>query len=201
MSIQTEISRISTNVSNALNAIAQRGVTIPSGSGSGNLSELIASIPEGIVLPGFMHRLEFFTFTLSAATDRVLTEYDLTLGESYSNDTQYANIYNRHVPNFAIGWTNDPVGNYQVIKFFKFEDFFAQKFQSDVIYAQGYGHYHSAARSIVIAQEMSERYASIRFKPSVVDTITGRAPSYGFNFAPNVTYNLILGRWKDEKHS
>lgn len=49
MSIQSEITRISGNVSDSLNAVAAKGVTVPSGSNSDDLALLIASIPQGDV--------------------------------------------------------------------------------------------------------------------------------------------------------
>ena len=47
MSIQTQIDRISGNVSAALAAVAEKGVTVPDGSNSDALAELIASIEAG----------------------------------------------------------------------------------------------------------------------------------------------------------
>lgn len=47
MSVQTQIDRISGNVSAALTAIANKGVTVPDGSTSDALAELIASIEAG----------------------------------------------------------------------------------------------------------------------------------------------------------
>lgn len=47
MSIQTQIDRISGNVSAALSAIAEKGVTVPDGSASDALAELITSIEAG----------------------------------------------------------------------------------------------------------------------------------------------------------
>lgn len=47
MSIQSEITRISGNVSDALDAIEAKGVTIPSGSNSDDLADLIAQITGG----------------------------------------------------------------------------------------------------------------------------------------------------------
>ena len=47
MSIQTEIDRISGNVSAALSAITEKGVTVPDGSTSDALAELITSIEVG----------------------------------------------------------------------------------------------------------------------------------------------------------
>ena len=47
MSIQTQIDRISGNVTAALSAIGEKGVTVPDGSNSNNLAELIAQISSG----------------------------------------------------------------------------------------------------------------------------------------------------------
>ena len=47
MSVQTQIDRIAGNVSAALAAIANKGVTVPDGSTSDALAELIASIEAG----------------------------------------------------------------------------------------------------------------------------------------------------------
>lgn len=47
MSVQTEIDRISGNVSAALSAIAEKGVTVPDGSTSDALAELIQAIQAG----------------------------------------------------------------------------------------------------------------------------------------------------------
>ena len=47
MSIQSEITRISGNVTNALAAIAAKGVIVPAGSNSDDLADLIALIEGG----------------------------------------------------------------------------------------------------------------------------------------------------------
>lgn len=47
MSISSEINRISQNVADSLNAVAAKGVTVPSGSTSDDLPDLIAAIPTG----------------------------------------------------------------------------------------------------------------------------------------------------------
>ena len=47
MSVQTQIDRISGNVTAALEAIAAKGVTVPGGSGSDDLATLIAAIEAG----------------------------------------------------------------------------------------------------------------------------------------------------------
>ena len=51
MSVQTQIDRISGNVSAAFAVIAEKGVTVPGGSNSDALPELIASIKTGGGLP------------------------------------------------------------------------------------------------------------------------------------------------------
>lgn len=47
MSIATDVSRIKGNIASALAAIADKGVTVPDGSTSDALAELIMSIPTG----------------------------------------------------------------------------------------------------------------------------------------------------------
>lgn len=47
MSIQSEINRISQNVADSLTAVAAKGVTVPTGSTSDDLPELISQIPSG----------------------------------------------------------------------------------------------------------------------------------------------------------
>lgn len=62
MSIQSEITRISGNVSDALDAIEGKGVTIPTGSNSDDLATLIEQISGGLYSSGSMA-----TFNSSAA--------------------------------------------------------------------------------------------------------------------------------------
>lgn len=50
MSIQSEITRISGNVSDSLDAVSAKGVTVPSGSNSDDLAGLIAQIPSSSVI-------------------------------------------------------------------------------------------------------------------------------------------------------
>ena len=47
MSIASEIARLSKNVSDSLDAVAAKGVTVPSGSNSDDLPDLIAQITGG----------------------------------------------------------------------------------------------------------------------------------------------------------
>ena len=61
MSISSEITRISGNVSDALTAIAAKGVTVPSGSNSDDLADLIAAI-SGVTPSATQHTI-LFEFT------------------------------------------------------------------------------------------------------------------------------------------
>ena len=63
MSISSEITRISGNVSAALTAIANKGVTVPSGSNSDDLATLIASIQTGGGTPSQTQHTILFEFT------------------------------------------------------------------------------------------------------------------------------------------
>ena len=75
MSIQTEIDRISGNVSAALSAIVEKGVTVPDGSTSDALAELITSIEVG------GHGINATAGTITVSSD--VNNYELThnLGE------------------------------------------------------------------------------------------------------------------------
>lgn len=64
MSVQTQIDRLSGNVTAALAAIAEKGVTVPDGSTSDALAELIASIEAG-----GGGGMEYGMFTLAEATN------------------------------------------------------------------------------------------------------------------------------------
>ena len=69
MSVQTQIDRISGNVSAALAAVAEKGVTVPDGSTSDALAELIASIEAGGGgggLPEPFTAIKTGTFTLAS---------------------------------------------------------------------------------------------------------------------------------------
>lgn len=48
MSIPSQITRLSKNVSDSLDAVAAKGVTVPTGSNSDDLPELIAAISGGV---------------------------------------------------------------------------------------------------------------------------------------------------------
>lgn len=63
MSIATDVSRIKGNITAALAAIANKGVTVPDGSTSDALASLIASIEAGVGLPSGISQIEYGTYT------------------------------------------------------------------------------------------------------------------------------------------
>lgn len=87
MSISTEITRISGNVSDALTAIGNKGVTIPSGSNSDDLANLIAEITG------------------------VLTTKTITLNGSYSAEDDSVDGYSEVTVNVQGGASMSEVAN------------------------------------------------------------------------------------------
>lgn len=91
MSISSEISRISTNVSNALTAISNKGVTVPSDSNSDDLADLIAEITvydDVTVTTGI---------TKSGLTDYMTSgtssDYDISITPKYSNSNGHVSAH------------------------------------------------------------------------------------------------------------
>ena len=74
MSIATDVSRIKGNITAALAAIADKGVTVPDGSTSDVLASLIASIEAG----GGGAKIITGEFTLDTAASGVLIEHNLS---------------------------------------------------------------------------------------------------------------------------
>lgn len=76
MSIATDVSRIKGNITAALAAIADKGVTVPDGSTSDALAELIASIEAGGIKIGNFSTFNYGSFQL--AED--VSDYTIDLG-------------------------------------------------------------------------------------------------------------------------
>lgn len=98
MSVQSEITRISGNVTAALAAIADKGVTVPDGSTSDALAELIASIEagggEGIATGNFTNGASHRTFVkithgLGAIPKIVIILWDDISLDSVKNTSLY----------------------------------------------------------------------------------------------------------------
>lgn len=68
MSISSEISRISGNISDSLSAVASKGITVPSGSNSDDLPDLIAQIPNN-----YSVTLSLTGASSSATTNKVVS--------------------------------------------------------------------------------------------------------------------------------
>lgn len=73
MSISSEITRISGNVSDALTAIGNKGVTVPSGANSDDLATLIGAIQTGGGTPSATAHTVYFEF--SDETSATITAY------------------------------------------------------------------------------------------------------------------------------
>lgn len=70
MGIGSDLARVKGNLTAALSAIADKGVTVPDGSTSNNLAELIAQISSGgMVLPNFVSEINFGSFTKANYTE------------------------------------------------------------------------------------------------------------------------------------
>ena len=84
MSIQTQIDRISGNVSAALSAIAEKGVTVPDGSNSDALHELILSIEAGGGLPTGLSKVAHGTVTPNFGTSSVIITHGLGVTPNFA---------------------------------------------------------------------------------------------------------------------
>lgn len=83
MSIQTQINRISANVQAALSAVAAKGVTVPAGSNSDDLAELIAAIVAGS---------STYTVILQGAASEVVTYSGTNSGTVTLNTNGFGSV-------------------------------------------------------------------------------------------------------------
>lgn len=86
MSVQSEITRLSDNVTAALAAIADKGVTVPDGSNSDSLAALIAAIEAGggsdnVDLSGFPNISKVKTGSFTLTSNASIYEVSHGLGE------------------------------------------------------------------------------------------------------------------------
>ena len=91
MSIASQISRIAGNVSAALLKIASKGVTVPSGSNSDDLADLIDLIPvydDVTVTPG-LTKSGLSTYM----NDGTSSDYDVSLTPKYSNQNGHVSAH------------------------------------------------------------------------------------------------------------
>ena len=79
MSIAADWARIKGNILDAFSAIGDKGVTVPDGSTSNNLAELIAQISSGgMALPNFVSEINFGTFTKPYSVSSNKVEHGLS---------------------------------------------------------------------------------------------------------------------------
>lgn len=119
MSVQSEITRLSGNVTAALSAIAGKGVTVPDGSNSDSLAALIESIQAGggggsFDLSNFMQNItDVISFSFTPTRDEA--GYNITkpstnsiprMGFVYADDISYA--YNKSILCFWLYTAVDP---------------------------------------------------------------------------------------------
>ena len=111
MSVQSEITRLSDNVTAALAAIAGKGVTVPDGSNSDSLASLIAAIEAG----GGGHEVTCGIITLSEDSTNISWEHGLSKAPNFGmifiatgySVTTYANLlrafYKRYTVSGNVG--------------------------------------------------------------------------------------------------
>lgn len=103
MSIATDVARIKRNITAALAAIADKGVTVPDGSTSDALAGLIASIEAGggydVIAGTFTPGSDAETYRitnsgdLTTTTGNVLVKYGILLSEQADTDISTSNNY------------------------------------------------------------------------------------------------------------
>lgn len=100
MSVQSEITRIQDNVTAALAAIADKGVTVPDGSTSDALATLIASIEAG----GGSTNKAFNTYTYIPASN---SSYGPYLNANEINGEPPAYVFAQYVPEESVTATKN----------------------------------------------------------------------------------------------
>lgn len=171
MSIQTQIDRISGNVIAALSAIAEKGVTVPDGSNSDALHELILSIEAGGGLPTGLSKVAFGTVTPSYNVSSVKITHGLGVA-----------------PNFAIlfGTSGMPSGSYHMIA-----TYVLYKSSSSVTYANASGYNSSNDLSI------GGIYKTVSTSSALTDTTCtfSKSSYYAGTTSQSAMFSTSLYRW------
>ena len=171
MSVQTQIDRISGNVSAALAAIADKGVTVPDGSNSDALAELIASIEAGGGLPTGLSKVAYGTVTPSYNVSSVKITHGLGVA-----------------PNFAIlfGTSGMPSGSYHMIA-----TYVLYKSSSSVTYANASGYNSSNDLSI------GGIYKTVSTSSALTDTTCtfSKSSYYAGTTSQSAVFSTSLYRW------
>lgn len=190
MSVQTELDRINAAVTSQSTLLTNlKALLLEKGAANG--------IFTADQLPSFLHRLEFQQFSLVTAGNSCETTY--ALGASSTD-------YDVDCPNFAICWTDDAVsGTNEVIQFVYWTDREAPYEKVSYIYANEYGPFVSYARCVYpinyayfTGGTTSDTGCATIKLYTPPDLATSTRPETNFTFAANVTYNLIIGKFKDK---
>ena len=117
MSIQSEITRLSGNVADALTAIAAKGVTVPQGSNSDDLATLIGSIQTGGGTPSATQHTILFEFEDSTSTS-ITAYYDsafISNAITATTPTEYSGKTVNSASLDGVAWYTKPVGSWETI--------------------------------------------------------------------------------------
>lgn len=117
MSIQSEITRISGNVADALTAIAAKGVTLPQGANSDDLADLIGSIQTGGGTPSQTQHTILFEFTDETSTS-ITAYYDSTFISDAITATEPTTYGGKTVDSASldgVAWYTKPVGTWETL--------------------------------------------------------------------------------------
>lgn len=117
MSIQSEITRISGNVADALTAIAAKGVTVPQGANSDDLADLIGSIQTGGGTPSATQHTILFEFedTTSATITAYYDSAFISDAITATTPTEYGGKSVNSASLDGVAWYTKPVGTWETI--------------------------------------------------------------------------------------
>lgn len=117
MSIQSEITRISGNVADALTAIAAKGVTVPQGANSDDLAYLIGSIQTGGGTPSQTQHTILFEFT-DETSSSITAYWDSTFisdAIKATTPTSYGGKTVQQASLDGVAWYTKPVGSWETL--------------------------------------------------------------------------------------
>lgn len=171
MGIASDWARIKGNINAALTTIANKGVTVPDGSNSDALAELIASIEAGGGLPTGLSKAAFGTVTPSHGVSSVKITHGLGVA-----------------PNFAIlfGTSGTPSGSSHMIA-----TYVLYKSSSSVTYEYASGYNSSSAFSV------GGIYEAVSTSSVLTDTTCtfSRSSYYAGTDSQSARFSTSLYRW------
>ena len=117
MSIQSEITRISGNVADALTAIGNKGVTVPQGANSDDLADLIGSIQTGGGTPSATQHTILFEFedTTSASITAYYDSAFISNAITATTPTEYGGKTVDSASLDGVAWYTKHVGTWETL--------------------------------------------------------------------------------------